>query len=648
MLTSSPGAAVKNSGRVMVYCGAHVAGAISGRPPTDRCDDPPAAAMGLWSPFSPLSSDGQVGTVFTFRANATDDIKLAKLEWDFEGDGKVDYTRPLSGRSIMATAAHAFGEQGVYYPQVRAVDSSGARSAWDRYAPMGLDAASANEAPLAASFAMSTEQDAALAFILEAKDLDGDSLTFSLVSLPEHGVLLGDAPDLSYVPDEGYLGHDSFTFAAGDGKGGESKPARVSITVVEKAEAEGKQTEATAIEASQPQQGAQEEDEEEGVLYNSQPMAQGQSVSTTEEMPAPVRLAATDADGDWLEFQIVSDPRYGMLSGTAPDLTYMPDAEFYGQDSFAFMASDSFGGSSTATVTVTVNPVNDMPAAYDDSASTAQDTPVSIYVLENDEDVEAEYLSIASASDPQNGSAAPGDGLVTYSPDPGFSGTDSFTYTVSDGQGGTASATVTVTIATSAPAPVPEPTPQPEPAQLYCGRQVSSFAHVIDGTEGKDSLTGTKEDDLIRGYGGNDVLKGKAGNDCIIGGQGDDKMYGDAGLDALEGGDGDDNMWGGVDDDKMWGGAGSDKVIGDGGVDLLYGDGGDDKMWGGVDDDTLFAGSGNDKLVGDGGNDVLNGQEGDDKIYDDLGDDTIDGGDGDDRCWDIIGSNKVTNCEGHS
>jgi hypothetical protein len=210
-----------------------------------------------------------------------------------------------------------------------------------------------------------------LAFILQAKDLDGDSLTFSLVSLPEHGILLGDAPELSYVPKEGFLRRNSFTFAAGDGKGGESQPARVSITMVGRTESEtvteDKQAEATAIGASQPEQGAQEEE----MPYNSQPIAQGQSVSTTEEVPAAVRLGATDADGDWLEFQIVSDPRYGMLSDTAPDLTYMPDAEFYRQDSFAFMASDSFGGSSTATVTVTVNPVNDMPAAYDDSAFTA-------------------------------------------------------------------------------------------------------------------------------------------------------------------------------------------------------------------------------------------------------------------------------------
>ncbi|MGI0019838.1 MAG: hypothetical protein ACREAY_05160 [Nitrososphaera sp.] len=86
VLASAAGAAIKNSGRIMAYCGAHVAGAISGRPVTDRCNDPPAAAMGLWSPFSPLSSDVQAGTVFTFRANATDDIKLAKLEWDFDGD----------------------------------------------------------------------------------------------------------------------------------------------------------------------------------------------------------------------------------------------------------------------------------------------------------------------------------------------------------------------------------------------------------------------------------------------------------------------------------------------------------------------------------------------------------------------------------
>lgn len=127
--------------------------------------------------------------------------------------------------------------------------------------------------PLAANFAMSTEQDAPLAFILQAKDLDGDSLTFSLVSLPEHGILLGDAPELSYVPDEGFLGYDSFTFAAGNGKGGESQPARVSITMVGRTESEtvteDKQAEATAIGASQPEQGAQEEE----MPYNSQPIA---------------------------------------------------------------------------------------------------------------------------------------------------------------------------------------------------------------------------------------------------------------------------------------------------------------------------------------------------------------------------------------
>ena len=636
MLTSSAGAMVKNSGRVMVYCGAQVAGTITIRPATDKCDDAPAAAMGAWSPYSLLQSDGSADTVFTFRANATDDIKLAKIEWDFDGDGKADYVRQLpGGKSIITMTTHVYGAQGVYHPQVRAVDSAGARSAWDRYSPTGLETAAANAAPVAANATMTVEQDAALELTLEAADAEGDRLTFSISVQPLHGVLLGDAPQLSYIPDEGYTGHDSFTFTASDGKTRSS--ATVSITV-EKVEA--RQEAPTGLQQPLPEEPAEPP--------NNAPVASGQSVSMFEEAPVPVRLAATDADGDWLEYRVVSDPAHGMLFGTAPNLTYAPDAEFHGQDSFAFMASDSFGGMSIATVTVTVSPVNDMPVAYDDDASVEQGGTVSIDVLANDEDVEAEFLTIVSVSAPQNGSATPAGVLVNYSPNPGFSGTDSFTYAVSDGEGGAATATVTVAVAASLPTqvPAPVPAPQPAPAELYCGRQAFSFAHVIDGTEGNDELTGTKEDDLIRGFGGSDVLRGKAGNDCIIGGAGDDRMYGDKGHDAMEGGDGSDRMWGGAEDDRMWGGAGGDKVVGDGGSDTLYGDGGEDRLWGGPDNDILNAGDGDDKLVGDGGSDVLNGEAGNDVIYDDFGDDAIDGGDGSDKCWDVVGSNKVLACEG--
>jgi Ca2+-binding RTX toxin-like protein len=647
MLSSLAGATVKNSGRVMAYCGAQVAGAIMFRQATDKCDDPPAASMGAWSPFSPVDTDGEVDTVFTFKASASDDIKLAKVEWDFDGDGEVDHVKQLFGKSATAVATHSYGAQGVYHPQVRAVDSAGARSAWDRYSAAGLEAAEAkNTAPMAANATMTAEQDSFLELTLEAVDAEGDELTFSISAPPAHGMLLGDAPELSYIPDEGYAGPDSFTFTASDGKK-KSLPATVSITVGGNTKIEAKQE--TQAQPSQRPEAPPAEPP------NSTPVANGQSVSTMEEAPASVRLTATDGDGDWLEYRVVSEPAHGMLSGTAPDLTYIPDAEFYGHDSFAFMASDSFGGASTATIYVTVGAVNDMPVAYDDDASTAHGASVSIDVLANDEDVEAEFLSIASVTAPQNGSAAPSNGLVTYSPNPGFSGTDYFTYTISDGEGGAATATVRVAVAAAAPAPasLPEPVPVPpqplpEEQQQYCGRPASSFARVFEGTEGSDELTGSKEDDLIIGKAGNDVLRGKAGNDCIVGGAGDDRIYGDKGLDVIEGGEGSDSMWGGAEDDRMWGGAGSDKVVGDGGADMLWGDGGEDRMWGGPDNDILNAGAGDDKLVGDGGSDVLNGEAGDDRIYDDLGDDTIDGGEGSDKCWDIIGSNQVLACEARS
>jgi hypothetical protein len=654
MLSSSAGATVKNSGRVMAYCGAQIAGTITYRPVTDKCDDPPAASMGAWSPFSPLDMDGEVDTVFTFKANASDDIKLVKVEWDFDGDGEVDYAKQLFGKSATAVATHSYGAQGVYQPQVRAVDSAGARSAWDRYSATGLEAVGANTAPLAANATVTVEQDSLLVLMLEASDADGDRLTFSISASPVHGILLGDAPELSYIPDEGYAGTDSFTFTASDGRK-KSPPATVSIAIVGSSDSNA---DVGAPQEAQPTQGQQQQQQPEATPPpaeppNSTPVANGQSVSTLEEAPVSVRLTASDADGDWLEYRVVSEPAHGALLGTAPDLTYIPDAEFYGHDSFAFMASDSFGGAATATISVAVAAVNDMPVAYGDEASTGHGTSVSIDVLANDEDVEAEFLTIASVSAPQNGSAAPSGGLVTYSPNSGFSGTDSFTYTVSDGEGGAATATVTVAVAAAAPAPAPVPEPVPAPApqplpegqQQYCGRPASSFAHIFEGTEGNDELAGTREDDLIIGKGGNDVLRGKAGNDCLVGGAGDDRMYGDKGLDVMEGGEGSDNMWGGAEDDRMLGGEGGDKVVGDGGADTLFGDAGEDRLWGGPDNDVLNAGSGDDRLVGDGGSDILKGEAGDDKIYDDLGDDTIDGGEGSDKCWDIIGSNQVLACE---
>jgi VCBS repeat-containing protein len=98
-------------------------------------------------------------------------------------------------------------------------------------------------------------------------------------------------------------------------------------------------------------------------------------------------------------------------------------------------------------VSITVNGVNDPPVAVQDSAATAEDTPVVIPVLANDTDPENDALSVTGVSAPSHGTAAVNpDGSVTYSPASNYNGSDSFTYTVSDGSGGSAAAAVNITV----------------------------------------------------------------------------------------------------------------------------------------------------------------------------------------------------------
>src|SRR5205823_10220258 len=120
---------------------------------------------------------------------------------------------------------------------------------------------------------------------------------------------------------------------------------------------------------------------------------------------------------------------------------------YNGVDAFTYTIGDGHGGTATGTVNVTITAVNDPPVANNDTATTAEDTAVTIAVLGNDTDVDGDTLTVTGVSVPQHGSAASHpDGDRKSAAEAKYNGADSFTYTIGDGHGGTATATVSVTI----------------------------------------------------------------------------------------------------------------------------------------------------------------------------------------------------------
>jgi MYXO-CTERM domain-containing protein len=144
-------------------------------------------------------------------------------------------------------------------------------------------------------------------------------------------------------------------------------------------------------------------------------------------------------DGDTLTFTVVAQPTHGLLTGTPPEVTYTPDADFHGEDRLTFEVSDG-QARATATLRLTVRPVNDVPVAQPQVLS-SELNPTALTLTATDAD--GDTLTFAIATPPEQGTLSGTPPEVTYTPPEGFRGTASFTFTATDSQG-----------ATSAPAPV--------------------------------------------------------------------------------------------------------------------------------------------------------------------------------------------------
>jgi serine protease len=182
---------------------------------------------------------------------------------------------------------------------------------------------------------------------------------------------------------------------------------------------------------------------------NNPPVAYNQSVTTDEDTSVSITLSATDVDGDSLTYSIVDIPSNGTVAILDNMATYTPATNYNGADSFTFKANDGTVDSNTATVSITVTPVNDAPVASDQSTTTPEDTSVSITLSATD--VDGDSLTYSIVDIPSNGTVAILDNMATYTPATNYNGADSFTFKANDGtvDSNTATVSITVTPATS-------------------------------------------------------------------------------------------------------------------------------------------------------------------------------------------------------
>ena len=273
--------------------------------------------------------------------------------------------------------------------------------------------AAVNDLPVVSGQSVTTDEDAPVAITLSGSDVDGDTLTYTVVAGPIKGELFGTAPNLIYVPNPEISGTDSFTYKVNDGTA-DSGLATVSITVAS---------------------------------VNDVPVAGTQSVKTDEDTAAMITLTGFDPEGATLTYKVVSQPANGVVSGEGASLEYMPNPDFNGKDSFTYKVSDGSLDSSPVTVAITVASTPDGPVALTQTVKAVQGNSAAVTLKAYDGDKDT--LTYTLVSQPKLGTLSGTAPNLVYKANADAKGTDSLTFRVNDGTSDSGLATVLIVIGES-------------------------------------------------------------------------------------------------------------------------------------------------------------------------------------------------------
>ena len=429
--------------------------------------------------FPPAAGEAPLSVHFTPGASNDPDGTLAAYAWDF-GDGAA-----ASGPEV----DHVFALPGSYTVTLTVTDNAGAKTQATTVIKVS------DHPPVASGVSFTTLQDQSLTATLSASSATSSPLTFQVVKNGTLGTAtITDAARglMTYVPNPGAYGSDTFTFKVNDGTL-DSNEATVSVTVQKK---------------------------------NTPPVAAGQSVSGPANTAITGTLKATDADNDPLTYILVTPPAHGgvVLGGASPAaFIYTPAANYSGADSFTFKANDGKADSSPATVAVTVAPLakitpvtpvpqqvsgvasapvtvqkkNTPPVAAGQLVSGKANTAITGTLKATDAD--NDHLTYILVTRPAHGGVVLGGAspaAFIYTPTANYSGADSFIFKANDGKADSSPATVAVTVAVPALLQAQGSSLSLNQGTVAAGKLAVSgasgvlrYSIVINGTKGRAIIT---------------------------------------------------------------------------------------------------------------------------------------------------------------
>ena len=508
-----------------------------------------------------------------------------------------------------------------------------------------------NDAPTVEALAFTGTEDQPLTGQLTASDVEADAITYTLVDGPQYGEIdLNPDGSFTYTPAADLAGEDSFTFIANDGQA-DSAVATVTLSIA---------------------------------AENDVPLAEAGATSGDEDTEITGQVSAVDPDGDPLSYAVTSDAAHGqVVMASDGSFSYTPEANYFGEDSFTFVANDGTSDSAEQTFTITVNPVDNDPAVItgDLAAEITESSEVGVpdgsvvgQLTATDPDGETSFnadtlagiygsfsIDVAGAwLYTLDETSAPTQALHT-----GDTVTDSFVITTLDGTEQTVTVTVhgvddaaifggeldgtvteaaTLNVASQVTGTLTVSDPDdssPLAAQIVTGQYgtltlstdgkwtyvLDNSTAAVDGLSSGENFTDTVTVSAVDGTEQNITITIAGADDVRNGTNAADTLIGTSGNDTLNGNGGNDTLLGGLGNDVLNGGNGTDTASYAGlaagvTVSLAIATA---QNTGGGGTDTLNS---IENLIGTGQDDVLSGNGGANSLTGGDGNDVIDGGAG--------------------